>query len=217
MRLNCEKTKNAETRTVKGGLFKPTAFFAAFVVGTIAAVLFWKFIDTRFEIQVPAVVQEEEVVGQPQQLEETKLDYDKARYDEIKSIIRFLIENRKDQIGKLKVTFDEASNLLLLENVSWNDAEIPSESRTGGHIFYHFRGFYLFLSLEKRIPDDSSRFGPYVPLTNWIFYISGFELQIDGINDPKERMRIHREEVLEDIRRSFEGFRERPKKQNPRR
>src|SRR5262249_45971145 len=98
-----------------------------------------------------------------------------------KSILEFLNENRKDQNGKLKITFDQASNLLSLEDIPWDDAGLPNESRTSGHRIYHFRGFYLFLGLQGEFTSGSN--GLY---SKCIPYISGLEVQIDGINDSKE-------------------------------
>jgi len=126
--------------------------------------------------------------------------YDKARYDEMKSVIDSWIEASKGRT--LKVPFSEAESRLSLGGVEWSKAytNAPnSEMR-----IYHFHGFYLMLHLTKLMPDNPPMWTSEDLEKRGEWYIHHFypALQIDGLDDPEKRMSNYWAALSE-------GFRER--------
>src|SRR5215216_2461103 len=110
----------------------------------------------------------------------TERSYDKARYDRMQSVIDTWIEGSK---GKpLMIPFAEAERQLALEGVQWSKAytNVPD----GEARIYHFRGFYLDLSLRKRLPDNPPEWTSEDLEKRGRWYVCDFEpaLFIDGLD-----------------------------------
>jgi hypothetical protein len=174
--------------------FRTIAFFAAFFVGIIAAALFWQSEPPQMESQTPLAVESKRLPP----TEEVELNYDKARYDEINSVIESIIENKMQENFSL-VPFDEVSDSLSLEGVPWDDGCINCDFFEEKRI-YHFRGFYLILNVAQRIPGDPPMYSSDDLKQKGVPYLYHFHpaLHIDGLNDPKERMRVRRQMIHEE-------------------
>ncbi len=101
-------------------------------------------------------------------------EFDDARYERMRRVI----DSSPNKL--LGTSLTNAEKLLSLENVKWDEGytSVPF----GQLRVYHFRGFYLLLSLETRSQNVKvANFDP--------------SLHIDGITDPKERMSNYWEQV----------------------
>lgn len=118
-------------------------------------------------------------------------DYDKERYTQIRRVIA---DDQQHLLGK---SLDEVSKAISLENVSWDDGGFQQPS--GMYRIYHFRGFAFYVTLEALpvgIKPDSNT--PWSSTEEelqrhgklWLADQYPF-VQIDGINDGKERMKRH--------------------------
>ncbi len=122
-------------------------------------------------------------------------DYDKARYDQIQTVIN---NSTNKLLGK---SLDEVSGLLSLKGVHWDEAY--TNYPLGEARIYHFRGFYLSLHLEilPRGITPSKREGfsyiePELHKTGvrWLAAVNPF-VRIDGLTEPAKRMTNHWESV----------------------
>ena len=93
-------------------------------------------------------------------------NYDRERYYEMRRVIE---GDRKRLLGK---TFAEASQLLRLDGVPWDDVAVKQEP--GMFRVYHFRGFALYLTLRRYPPGITPE--SHTPWTS-----SGQELDRTGV------------------------------------
>jgi hypothetical protein len=117
-------------------------------------------------------------------------DYDRQCYNQIRRAIE---ADKQHFLGK---PLDEFVRKLGLENVPWND-DGPTQNEPGSDRYYHFRGFALYVTLERlpagitpgmtkgRSLTSEELQRPVVP---WLARNVPFVL-IDGISDGEERMR----------------------------
>ena len=154
----------------------------------VAVIGLWAFQRPPDPEQVPA----------PQ----TELGYDKARYDRMRSVIDTWIEGSKGKT--LMIPFAEAERQLSLEGVQWSEA-YTSVPRGEARI-YHFRGFYLDLELDKRLPDNPPFWTSEDIEKRGQWYVYHFHpaLFIDGLDDPEQRMNRYRAAMSESFRRRDE-------------
>jgi hypothetical protein len=128
-------------------------------------------------------------------------DYDGERYTEIR---RAIDADPQHLLGK---PFDEISRKLRLEDVPRDDAAVQQEP--GMFRIYHFRGFALYVTLE-RLPAGITP-GRRTPWTStgeelerhgvlWLAHQYPF-VRVDGISDGKERMRRFWKAVEEECAR----------------
>ena len=121
--------------------------------------------------------------------------YDKTRYDQMQHVID------ADTNKLLGISLQNASKLLSLENVKWDEGytSVPR----GQLRVYHFPGFCLLLSLQKFprgiTPDSHGQFSinDSELRSNSVRWVANFypALHIDGIANPKERMSNYWEQV----------------------
>jgi hypothetical protein len=116
-------------------------------------------------------------------------DYDGKRYTQICSAID---ADPKHLLGK---SFDEISRKLGLEDVPWDDAAVQQEP--GMFRIYHFRGFALYVTLERLpagiTPDSRTPWtstGKELERHGVLWLAHQYPcVKIDGISDGKERMK----------------------------
>ena len=135
--------------------------------------------------------------------------YDKAHYDQMQ---RAIDGSTNKLIG---ISLLDASKLLSLENVEWDEGytSVPR----GQLRVYHFKGFYLLLSLQifprGTTPESQGQFSVNDSelRTNGVWCVANFypTLDIDGIDDPKERMSNYWKQV-------HAGFEKRTEEMNKR-
>lgn len=135
--------------------------------------------------------------------------YDKTHYDQMQRAI----DGSTNKL--LGVSLQDASKLLSLENVKWDEGytSVPR----GQLRLYHFKGFYLMLSLQAFprgiTPESHGQFSVNESelRTNGVWWVANFypALDIDGIDDPKERMSNYWEQV-------HAGFEKRTEEMNKR-
>jgi hypothetical protein len=130
----------------------------------------------------------------------TTADYDKARYWQIRYAIA---ADPEHLLGKY---LDEATKALNLEDVPWDDAT-DGTNYPGQFRIYHFRGFALYVRLDVPPPRD-------LPVSKRRWYAEDYPLprprltyppprvQIDGISDGKERMKVFWKAVEESCERT---------------
>jgi hypothetical protein len=119
-----------------------------------------------------------------------RVDFDRNRYVEIHDAIK---ADKSHLLGK---SFDEVSKRFGLESVPWDDASFQGPN--GSYRIYHFRGFAFYVTVGLELPDDSPlrkgggytgedlrRYGVLRLADQYPF------VRVDGINDPKERMKRH--------------------------
>jgi hypothetical protein len=135
--------------------------------------------------------------------------YDKTRYDQMQRTI-------DDSTNKLLgISLQDASKLLSLKNVKWDEGY--SSVPFGQLRVYHFKGFYLLLSLRVFprgiTPESHGQFSVNESelRTNGIWWVANFypALHIDGIDDPKERMSNYWEQVHADFEKRTEEMKKR--------
>ena len=136
-------------------------------------------------------------------------EYDSKRYEQMRQVIT------SSPNKLLGVSLQDASKLLSLENVKWDEGctSVPR----GQLRVYHFNGFYLLLSLQVLprgfTPDSQGQFGINGSelRTNGVWWVASFypALHIDGIADPNERMTNYWEQV-------HAGFEKRTEEMNKR-
>jgi hypothetical protein len=117
------------------------------------------------------------------------VDFDRNRYAEIYGTIK---ADKQHLLGK---SLEEATRAFGLDNIPWDDGAFQQES--GMFRIYHFRGFALYITLNRLPAGITSN-------SNQPWRSTGEELQrhgvlwlagqipfvrADGINDPKERMK----------------------------
>ena len=127
--------------------------------------------------------------------------YDKARYEQMKRVI----DGSTNEL--LGVSLADASKLLSLDGANWDKGytSVP----LGQLRIYHFRGFYLMLSLNVLPPGitptnrQNFAIGPELERTG-IWWVANFypALHIDKLTDPRKRM----EDYWHGVQK---GFRER--------
>lgn len=198
---------------MKNCLFKKLVFMTALTVGLAAVALVLQFERSLPEIPSAPVVEEKEESAEVREAPPSGLSYDKARADEIIAVLKFLFKDKNNA-----VPFDQAVNLLRLEGVSWDDVTINAYRGGDQTRMYHFRGFYLVVSLQKQIPGnpDSRDFNEID--NKGIVYVHNLpSVHIDGLEDPKERMRLHDEAVAESVRRMLERVEKEKKTEAPQR
>jgi hypothetical protein len=123
------------------------------------------------------------------------IDYDKRRCDQMQRAI----DSSANKL--LGVSLENAASLLSLKNVKWDEGytSVPR----GQLRVYHFKGFYLLLSLQVFprgiTPESRGQFSVNASelRTNGVWWVANFypALDIDGIEDPKERMSNYWEKV----------------------
>ncbi len=109
-----------------------------------------------------------------------------------------------DEIAHL---LDEVVRQLGLENVPWDAGFTMMPD--GEHRIYHFRGFALYISLRLFPPgirpDSGERWTSSGEELHrhgvlWLYHFYP-ALHVDGIDDPKERMRLHWKAIDEECER----------------
>ncbi len=122
--------------------------------------------------------------------------YDKACHDRMQRVI----DGSTNKL--LGVSLPDASRLLSLGNVKWDEGytSVP----LGQLRVYHFKGFYLLLSLQVLprgiTPGSDYSFsvrGDSELRSNGVWWVANFypSLHIDGMDDPKARMSNYWEQV----------------------
>ena len=199
-------------QAMKKILFNPLVFFVSLIVGLFAAAIVWESTKPLPDFQIAPVVLEEERFEELQLEPPTGQAYDQARFDEITNTLKWIIENKKDKDSDIFAPFDRVSNLLSLENVPWDDIS-DKNSRNSQLRMYHFRGFCLFLYLERRISGrNPEQFSAEDLRKKGISYVCDLpSVQIDGLNDPQERLRRHQKEIAESVRSDFEELQKQEK------
>jgi hypothetical protein len=115
--------------------------------------------------------------------------YDKARFDRMQGTI----DGSTNKL--LGVSLAEASKLLSLDGARWDEGytSVP----LGQLRVYHFRGFYLLLSLQVlprgMTPDDPQSFSwssDSELRSNGVWWVASFypALHVDRLDDPQTRM-----------------------------
>jgi hypothetical protein len=185
-------------------LFNPFVFFVSLIAGLLAAAVFWESTKPLPEFRIDPVVTDEENFEALELETPTGQIYDRARHDEVISVLKWIIENKKKRDSDVLAPFDQVSNLLFLENVAWDDVSVNA-GRGGQVRMYHFQGFCLYLYLETRHQENSDHRSAENLSNKGVVYVNGLpSIQIDGLNDPQERIRLFRKEVAESVRRVFE-------------
>ena len=122
--------------------------------------------------------------------------YDKTRHGRMQHVI----DGSTNKL--LGVSLPDVSRLLSLENVKWDEGytSVP----LGQLRVYHFKGFYLLLSLQALprgiTPGSDYSFnvrGDSELRSNGVWWVADFypALHIDGLGDPKERMSNYWEQI----------------------
>jgi hypothetical protein len=112
--------------------------------------------------------------------------YDKARYNRM----QLSIDGSTNKLLGLSLT--DASRVLSLKGARWDEGytSVP----LGQLRIYHFRGFYLLLSLEVRpqgiTQDKPQPFSHSDLRSNGVWWVANFHpaLHIDGLDEPSKRM-----------------------------
>jgi hypothetical protein len=133
---------------------------------------------------------------------QSALKYDKARRDEMQSVINSWIRSSKGKT--LEIPFAQAESQLSLAGVRWSKAytNVPD----GEMRIYHFRGFYLVLSLRKLMPDKPPTWTSEDLKKRGQWYVYHFypALGVDGLDDPEKRMSNYWAALAESFRRRNE-------------
>lgn len=127
-------------------------------------------------------------------------NFDRSRYAEIREAIR------ADEHHLLGKSLDEVSKRFRLESVPWDDASF--QGGPGSSRIYHFRGFAFFVMVAWELPEDSSlrRRGWYTNAELQRYGVLRLANQcpfvrVDGIDDPKERMKRYWDAIDEECAR----------------
>jgi hypothetical protein len=129
--------------------------------------------------------------------------YDQTQFDRMQSTI----DGSTNKL--LGVSLTDASRLLGLDGARWDEGytSVP----LGQERIYHFRGFYLLLSLQilprGMTPDQPRSFGwssDSELRSNGVWWVADFypALHVDGLDDPQMRMSNYWDKV-------HAGFRQR--------
>ena len=125
-------------------------------------------------------------------------DYDKERY---RQIYFSIAADPKHFRGKY---FDDAIKALRLDDVPWDD--ITLQRSEGMDRIYHFRGFALHISLETLprsiTPPKNYRAvtsnGKYPPIIGVLRLRYQPHVEIDGLNDRQQRMKLFWDKIRDE-------------------
>jgi hypothetical protein len=135
--------------------------------------------------------------------------YDKARFDQVQRTI----DGSTNKL--LGISLADASKLLSLDGVRWDEGY--TSMSLGQSRIYHFRGFYLLLSLELFPKGSSPEHRPRSFSidsefrANGVWWVANFypALHVDGLDDPKLRMSNYWAGVHASFRRTEKMWRRR--------